>query len=63
MKVRWREHEISLVNPSLFYNNDDILKQADVNNKTTAMQYFKKALSIKYRPDIDEKLRKLQTEK
>jgi tetratricopeptide (TPR) repeat protein len=30
-----------------------------LNNKTKAIKYFKKALSIKYRKDIAEKLQKL----
>jgi uncharacterized protein len=34
-----------------------------MNDKTTAIKYFKKALSQKFRPDINEKLEKLETKK
>ena len=33
-----------------------------INDKTNAMRYFKKALSLKYRQDIKEKLEKLKKE-
>jgi len=33
------------------------------NDKAKAMEYFEKALSIKFRPDIEAKLEKLKNEK